>query len=64
MSRQEANRRILQILAEAVERYPDFRFGQIAYSLGIFTLDSNDFYAESVTILEDVQEDIRYRGGI
>ena len=29
MTRQEANRKIIEFLSQMVERYPDWRFGQI-----------------------------------
>lgn len=35
MTRQEANREILKLLAEAVEAQPDTRFGQLLRNIGV-----------------------------
>ena len=46
-SRQEANRAILKLLSEAVEKNPDLRFHQLLQSLGIEIPHTDQFYEES-----------------
>lgn len=46
-SRQEANRAILKLLSEAVEKNPDLRFHQILQSFGIEVPHTDQFYEES-----------------
>ena len=46
-SRQEANRAILKLLSEAVEKNPDLRFHQLLQSLGIEIPHIDQFYEES-----------------
>lgn len=41
--RQEANVEILQMLGEAVMKYPDLRFGQILVNLGIIEYERNTY---------------------
>lgn len=52
MSRQEYNRKILEKLSEIVEKYPNWRFQQLLWNVGIITRDMNghiedNFYEES-----------------
>jgi hypothetical protein len=35
MTRQEANRLIIKLLAEQIEKYPDVRFGQMMRNAGV-----------------------------
>ena len=35
MSRQDANRKIIQELSKAVEKYPDLRFHQLLYNMDV-----------------------------
>ena len=51
-SRQEANRKILELLAQAVEKNPDFRFHQLLQNLGIEVPYTDQFYEESTKTLE------------
>ena len=51
-SRQEANRKILGLLAQAVERNPDFRFHQLLQNFGIEIPHIDQFYEESTKTLE------------
>lgn len=37
LSRQEANRKLVAIISAIVELYPDQRFGQILYGIGVAT---------------------------
>ena len=46
-SRQDANRAILKLLSEAIEKNPDLRFHQILQSLGIEIPHVDQFYEES-----------------
>ena len=51
-SRQEANRKILELLAQAVEKNPDFRFHQLLQNFGIEIPHIDQFYEESTKTLE------------
>lgn len=51
MTRQEANKEIIRLLSNIIDRYPDLRFNQILSSLSI--LPDRDFYDESETTLRD-----------
>ena len=42
MNRQEANRKILNLLQTVVEQYPDWRFHQILQNLHVNLRDTND----------------------
>lgn len=53
-SRQEANRKILGLLAKAVEKNPDLRFHQLLQNLGIEIPHTDQFYEESSKTLEDL----------
>ena len=53
-SRQEANRKILELLAKAVEKNPDFRFHQLLQNFGIEVPHTDQFYEESSKTLEDL----------
>jgi hypothetical protein len=60
MTRQEANKEILKILEDYVNKYPDWRFGQILVNSNVVTVihTSNGsvcydlFYEESKVTLE------------
>lgn len=47
--RQEANVEILQMLGEAVMKYPDLRFGQILVNLGIIEYERNTYDETLIT---------------
>lgn len=53
-SRQEANRTILNLISEAVEKNPDLRFHQLLQSLGVETPGIDLFYEESSKTLENL----------
>ena len=61
MKRQEANRKILNLLSAAVEQHPDWRFHQILQNLDINIRDVttlrcfDQFYEESVDTLERIE---------
>ena len=51
-SHQEANRKILELLAQAVEKNPDLRFHQLLQNFGIEIPHIDQFYEESTKTLE------------
>jgi hypothetical protein len=51
-TRLEANRKIVETLAQAVEQNPDLRFHQLLQFLGIETPRTDQFYEESTETLE------------
>lgn len=65
-NRQKSNVVILQMLGEAVMKYPDLRFGQILVNLGIIEYERNTydetlitkdpFYEESVITLNRIRK--------
>ena len=52
MTRQEANRKILEKIAKVVEAEPDWRFHQILQNIGIEDRDRDQWFDESVKTLE------------
>lgn len=53
-SRQEANRTILNLLSEAVEKNPDLRFHQLLQNIGVEVPNIDQFYEESSKTLDDL----------
>lgn len=53
-NRQLYNRAILKILSNYVEKYPDTRFGQMLYNLGISSGAENNFYVESSKMYQNI----------
>ena len=53
-TRQEANRTILNLLSEAIEKNPGLRFHQILQNLGIEVPHTDQFYEESSKTLDDL----------
>lgn len=51
-ARQQANRKILQLLEKMVEKYPDWRFHQILDNVNITAAAEDRFYEESVDTLK------------
>ena len=47
--RQQANIEILQMLGDAVMKYPDLRFGQILVNLGIIEYERNTYDETLIT---------------
>lgn len=45
-SRQEVNRKLVKILSDAVEKYPDWRFGQILFNYNFITRKPSSFDIE------------------
>ena len=72
MTRLEANQKILKIIQKVVNNYPDLRFGQILWKLGILEhkykkptkMDEcnyevrDPFYDEPVEILKRIKDDL------
>jgi len=61
MTRKEANVRIVEILTNAIEMYPDQRFGQIMRNLDVIeeineSVWKDEFYLESEELLERVMD--------
>ena len=52
MTRQEANRKILEKIAKVVEAEPDWRFHQILQNISIEDRDRDQWFDESVKTLE------------
>jgi hypothetical protein len=55
-NRLEANRELLKLLSEEIEKHPYFRFHQAMFNLGIYLPKSDEYYTESDTILKRVKE--------
>lgn len=65
-NRQKANVEILQMIGDAVMKYPDLRFGQILVNIGIIEYERNTynetlimkdpFHEESVATLNRMKE--------
>jgi len=58
MTRQEANRKILEKIALIVEREPDWRFHQILQNIGVEDRGRDQWYDESVETLESIDPSI------
>jgi hypothetical protein len=51
MTRLEANREIIRLLTEYMEKYPDMRFSQLLYNLDIVYPWRDEYNVESECIL-------------
>ena len=60
MTRQEANKKILEVISDYVEKCPDMRFWQLLYNLNIVRGEpfeiQDDFSRESVEILNNLRK--------
>lgn len=54
-SRQEVNRELVKILSDAVEKFPDWRFGQILFNYNFITRKYSSFDIED-PFYEESQE--------
>lgn len=54
-SRQEVNRELVKILNDAVEKFPDWRFGQILFNYNFITRKHSSFDIED-PFYEESQE--------
>jgi hypothetical protein len=63
--RQETNMKILNMLRDYLNTYPDIRFSQALFNLGIVRMDEKScniidpFYEEPVDVLERVKHNIK-----
>ena len=63
--RQESNMKILNMLRDYLNTYPDIRFSQALFNLGIVRMDEKScniidpFYEEPVDVLERVKHNIK-----
>ena len=57
MTRQEANRKILELLAAEVEAYPDLRFNQIQINNETIRIPDLDYYEEPMVTLKRMKEE-------
>ena len=56
MTRQEANRKILELVSKAVEEFPDWRFHQILQNLGVEQPAIDQWYEESDETLNNIKK--------
>ena len=56
MTRQEANRMIVETIKDAVELYPDWRFHQILQNMGIEQPAIDQWYEESDETLCNIKK--------
>ena len=56
MNRQEANRKILELVSRAVEDFPDWRFHQILQNIGVEQPAVDQWYEESEETLCNIKK--------
>ena len=56
MNRQDANRKILELVSRAVEEFPDWRFHQILQNLGVEQPAIDQWYEESDETLRNIKK--------
>ena len=56
MTRLEANLRILTLLRKYFIQYPDSRFGQALFSLGILKSGRDPYYQEPADMLQEAEK--------
>lgn len=56
MNRQDANRKILELVSRAVEDFPDWRFHQILQNLGVEQPAIDQWYEESEETLCNIKK--------
>jgi hypothetical protein len=54
MTRQQANRQIVEAIKDMVELYPDWRFHQILQNIGVEQPAIDQWYEESVDTLKNI----------
>lgn len=57
--RQETNRKIVEIVAKAVELFPDWRFHQILQNIGVEQPAIDQWYEESEDTLRSINPTLR-----
>ena len=55
MTRLEANRSIVNLIKETVEKYPDLRFHQILQNIGVEKPGTDQWYEESIETLCNIK---------
>lgn len=58
MTRQEANRKILEKISKVVEREPDWRFHQILQNIGVTQGGYDQWHEESAETLSNIDPSI------
>lgn len=58
-TRLEVNREILLMLNQLVESNPDLRFSQLIQSFGFVESNNDDFYLESIDLLNRVLDKLK-----
>ena len=58
--RQEANRKIVELVAKAVEEFPDWRFHQILQNLGAESPGEDQWHEESEETLSSINIGLAY----
>ncbi len=56
MTRQEANRKILELVGKAIEEFPDWRFHQILQNMWIEQPAIDQWYEESTETLNNIMK--------
>ena len=59
MNRQDANRKILELVSRAVEDFPDWRFHQILQNLGAEKPAIDQWYEESDETLCNIKKETK-----
>lgn len=54
MTRQQANRQIVETIKDMIELYPDWRFHQILQNIGVEQPAIDQWYEESVDTLKNI----------
>ena len=57
MIRQEANKKILELVGKAIEEFPDWRFHQILQNMGIEQPAIDQWYEESDETLCNIKKE-------
>ena len=59
MNRQEANKRILELIGKAIEEFPDWRFHQILQNIGAEKPAIDQWYEESDETLRNIKKTMK-----
>ena len=62
LNRQNANREIIKILSEIIEKHPYYRFGQILFNYNI-CMGRDPFFDESVDTLKNLIQQKQHLDG-
>jgi hypothetical protein len=58
MTRQEANRKILELLTKEVEAHPDLRFNQIIVNKNLTKTESGSYYQQTHNTVDYYEEPV------